>query len=83
MNRIFFKVKVCGEAAHRDSFLDGHLYMNTLGYFKRYEEGEAANIADRHEATVMLLQPGKFTMTISGEGIEDITMAVSRNKCNT
>lgn len=74
MSRIFFKVKVCGEAAHRDGFLDGYLYMNTLGYFKRYEEGDAANIADRHEATAMLLQPGKFTMTISGEGIDEFTI---------
>lgn len=64
MSRIFFNIKVCGEEAHRDGFLDGNLFMNTLGFFRQYEEDEAANIGDRHEATVSLLQPGQFTMTI-------------------
>jgi hypothetical protein len=65
MSRIFFNIKVCGKEEHRDGFLDGNLFMNPLGFFRQYEEDEAANIGDRHEATVTLLQPGQFTMTIN------------------
>lgn len=69
MSRVFLSIKVCAQEVFRERFLDGHLYMNSLGYFRRYEEGASANIADQHEGTSMLLQPGQFTMTISGDGI--------------
>lgn len=69
MSRVFLNIKVCTEEVFRERFLDGHLYMNSLGYFRRYEEGATANIADRHEGTSMLLQPGQFTMTINSDGI--------------
>lgn len=71
MSRVFLSIKVCGQEVFREGFLDGRLYMNTLGYFRRYEEGASANIADRHEGTSMLLQPGQFTMTITGDGLPD------------
>lgn len=65
MSRIFFNIKVCGKEDHREGFLDGNLFMNTLGYFRNYEEDGVANIGDYHEATISLLQPGQFTMTIN------------------
>jgi hypothetical protein len=71
MNRIFFQVKVCGEEAHREGFLDGSLYMNTLGFFRRYQERVEANIGDRHEGTISLLQPGQFTMTLTRDDLPD------------
>ncbi|MBB6289785.1 MULTISPECIES: hypothetical protein [unclassified Pseudomonas] len=67
MSRVFFNLKVCGKESHREAFLDGFLHMNPLGFFRKYEEGAVANIADRHEATVSLLQPGQFTMKITSE----------------
>lgn len=67
MSRVFFKIKVCGKKSHRDAFLDGFLHMNPLGFFRRHEEGAEANIADRHEGTVSLLQPGQFVMTITSD----------------
>jgi hypothetical protein len=71
MSRIFFQVKVCGEEAHREGFLDGLLYMNTLGFFRRYQEQAEANIGDRHEGTISLLQPGQSTMTLTCDGLPD------------
>lgn len=68
---MFLNIKVCREESFREGFLDGNLYMNSLGYFRRYEEGASANIADRYEGASMLLQPGQFTMTITGEGLPD------------
>ncbi|QQQ52333.1 hypothetical protein JJQ97_09015 [Pseudomonas syringae] len=65
MSRVFFNIKVCGKESYREAFLDGQLYMNPLGFFRRHEEGATANIADRHEGTVSLLQPGQFVMTIT------------------
>lgn len=64
MNRVFLMVKVCGKEHHRDAFLEGHLHMNTLSYFRKYEESATGNIGDRHEATVALLQPGQSTITL-------------------
>lgn len=75
MNRVFFTIKVCGQEEHRDGFIEGHLFMNRLSYFRQYEEAETANIGDRHEATVMLLQPGQFTMTIGDYTIPAEDMA--------
>jgi|GEM_PF-696358 len=69
MSRVFFSVKVCGEELHREGFLDGRLYMNPLSFFRKYEEGAVANIADRHEGTVSLFQPGQFTMTLSRDDL--------------
>lgn len=69
MSRVFFNIKVCGAEEFREAFLDGRLYMNTLGYFRRYEEGTAANIADRHEGTISLMQPGQFSMTFTREDL--------------
>ncbi|MEE1949262.1 hypothetical protein V0R48_09775 [Pseudomonas alcaligenes] len=71
MLRVFFSVKVCGKELHREAFLDGRLHMNPLGFFRKYEEGTAANVADRHEGTVSLLQPGQFTMTLTRDDLPD------------
>lgn len=86
MSRIFFSVKVCSKEAHRDAFLDGNLHMNTLGYFKGYEESAAANVGDRHEATETLLQPGGFTMTLGDFTVNQADLAgpavIQRNAHN-
>jgi len=65
MNRIIFSVKVCEKEKYREDFLDGNLHMNTLGYFRRYEDSREGNVGDPHEAAVWVLQPGQFTMTIN------------------
>lgn len=65
MDRIIFSVKVCDKEEYREDFLDGNLYMNSLGYFRRYEDSREGNVGDPHEAAVWVLQPGQFTMTIN------------------
>lgn len=69
MARVFFNVKVCSQEKYRDAFIDGFLHMSPLGYFRRLEEGAVANIADRHEGTVALFQPGQFTMTWTSDAL--------------
>lgn len=71
MSRVFFNIKVCEKEQYREAFLDGFLHMNPLGFFRRYTEGAVANIADRHEGTISLLQPGQFTMTITCDDLPD------------
>lgn len=65
MDKIIFYVKFFGKEKYREEFLAGHLRMNTLGYFRRYEDSQAGNIGDPHEAPLCVLQPSLFTMSIS------------------
>lgn len=69
MTRIFFKIKICSEQRYREDFLDGSLYMNTLGFFRSYEEATVGNVADRHEATISLLQPEQHTITLTRDDL--------------
>lgn len=71
MDRVFLSVKVCGKERHREAFLDGDLHLNPLGYFRKYEEGAVANVADRHEGTISLHQPGQFTVTLTCDELPD------------
>ena len=61
---IFMFVKVCSKQEYCEDFLDGRLYMNTLKYFREFEDLSAANIADHQEASNLMLQPSKVTVTI-------------------
>ncbi len=47
-----------------DQFLAGHLYLNTLGYFKGLESAATADRGDPTEAVSIWLQPRDVTMTL-------------------
>lgn len=50
-------LKVFRDQSYVESFLDGNLYMNTLQYFKGYEETEINNIGDRYEGVSVNIPP--------------------------
>ncbi len=58
----FIKFVECEEWA--DQLMAGHLYLNTLGYFKEMESGGNADRGDPTEATTMWLQPYDVIMTL-------------------
>jgi len=47
-----------------DQFLSGHLYLNTLGYFKGLESAATADRGDPTEAVSIWLQPHDVVMTL-------------------
>jgi len=56
-----------------DSFLDeGLLYMNTLHYFRTYEDSEESLRGDEHEGLSASYSPEKIQMSIKGKKLEGI-----------
>lgn len=60
--------KVFSSKDYKDNFLDGQLYMNTIDYFRKYEEELDGNIADRFEALTGWLQPHDFILDLEVNG---------------
>jgi hypothetical protein len=61
---IWYFIKFFEREEWADQFMAGHLYLNTLGYFKKMESGGSADRGDPTEAVAMWLQPYDVTMTI-------------------
>lgn len=67
---VYFFIKFLNEERYVDGFLDGHVYMNRLSYYKKIERNdEDANRADKHEGAFAWLQPGVGSLTINGQDI--------------
>lgn len=67
MNKFFPMLsRVFKNEDHREMFLDGKLYMNPLGIFKRFEEKEKGNISDKHEGAHSIISPHEITICSSG-----------------
>lgn len=54
-NRIFFLVKVVSKEEYADSFIRGHILLNTLGHFKEMEIHDGRG--DPHEGVTHWIQP--------------------------
>ncbi|MEH6564893.1 MAG: hypothetical protein V7756_06190 [Halopseudomonas sp.] len=65
MGRIIFGVRIFAKEKYREDFLDGQLYMNPLGFFRKYEETESGNVGDPNEADILVIQPGQNTVTLN------------------
>jgi hypothetical protein len=61
---IWYCIKFFEREEWADQFMAGHLYLNTLGYFKGMESGDSADRGDPTEAVAMWLQPHDVTMTL-------------------
>lgn len=61
---IGFFVRIFSEEKYRDDFIKGNLYMNTIKYFREYEDSHSANVGDKHEALSAWLQPANIRMII-------------------
>lgn len=86
-------VKVFSREEYRNDFLNGKLYMNTIEYFKNYEEETNSNIADKNEALIAWLQPNDITVQLqlgdteielsSKDFAAPLTVSISaHNNCN-
>ena len=61
---IWYFIKFFEREEWADQFMAGHLYLNTLGYFKGMESGGGADRGDPMEAVAMWLQPHDVIITL-------------------
>lgn len=61
---IWYFIKFFEREEWADQFMAGHLYLNTLGYFKKMESAGSADRGDSTEAVAMWLQPHDVVMTL-------------------
>ena len=73
MKKIGILLKVFSNEAYKKDFLDGNLYMNTINFFRHYEEDIEDNIGDCFEALTGWLHPHEFQLDLSVNG-EAITI---------
>lgn len=70
--RIEFFIKFFKEKKYADEFLNGHIYMNRLSYFRENYAGEdltnESNVSDKYEGTDGWVQPEHVTMTLLDTG---------------
>lgn len=62
--------KIFSREDYKEGFLDGRLYMNTIDYFRNYEEKIEGNISDKHEALSGWLRPHDAIITLKFNGKE-------------
>lgn len=62
-------LKIFASKDYKEQFLDGKLYMNTIEYFRHFEEDVDGNVADKYEALTGWMHPNefKFVIEINGE----------------
>ncbi len=72
--KIFYLAKVFESESRMNDFLDGKIYMNTLGFFKGKEK-EA--YGDKHEGVTGWYQPDQNTVTINGHKLTGLASPVS------
>ena len=70
LNEMSMLVRVFKTEEYMEQFLDGKIFMNTIGYFKKYEESERNNVTDHHEGAYRIVDPNKLVMSVNGEIID-------------
>jgi len=70
--KIGILTRVFSTADYREAFLDGKLYMNTIDFFRNYEEKDDGNIADVHEALSGWMHPHEFRLEIEFNGVKHV-----------
>lgn len=70
MKKVGILLKVFSSEKYKEDFLNGNLYMNTIDYFRRYEEDTKGNIADVNEALTGWFQPHEFKFEIEVNGVK-------------
>ncbi|WP_047647780.1 hypothetical protein [Enterobacter asburiae] len=67
-----FFVKVFSKEEYRNDFLKGKIFMNTIKFFKEFEDAHDGNVGDKHEAVGGWFQPKGMRIVIKPEGAEPI-----------
>lgn len=67
-------VKVFSQEKYREDFLNGKFYMNTIKYFKEFEEEASNNIGDKNEAITAWLQPENIQITFDVNSMHPFTI---------
>lgn len=68
MRKVGILLKIFSKEEYKNDFLSGKIYMNTIQYFRDFEDSKDGNVADKHEAIHGWLQPGEFKLMIGAEG---------------
>lgn len=73
MKKIGILLKIFSKKKFRDDFLSGNIYMNTIQYFRDYEDEHDGNVSDENEALHGWFQPGAFKLMIGvGDDMREI-----------
>ncbi|GJL32578.1 hypothetical protein TUM17575_51670 [Klebsiella pneumoniae] len=70
MKKIGILLKVFSSEQYKEDFLNGNLYMNTINYFRKYEEEAKGNIGDKYEALTGWMHPHEFRFEIEINGVK-------------
>ncbi|MEN4889200.1 hypothetical protein [Erwinia billingiae] len=70
MKKLGILLKVFSSEEYKECFLNGDLYMNTINYFRKYEEEAEGNIGDKFEALTGWMHPHEFVLEIEINGIK-------------
>ncbi|ENT8515866.1 hypothetical protein ACKGJF_002718 [Raoultella ornithinolytica] len=70
MKKIGILLKVFSSEKYKEDFLNGNLYMNTINYFRKYEEDTKGNIGDKFEALTGWMHPHEFRLEIEFNGVK-------------
>lgn len=67
---ILAKVFSCEE--YKEDFLNGNIYMNTIQFFRSYEEETEGNIGDKYEALTGWMHPHEYRFELEVDGVKHI-----------
>ncbi|WP_336769933.1 hypothetical protein [Pantoea ananatis] len=70
MKKIGILLKVFSSEKYRNDFLNGNLYMNTINYFRKYEEEAEGNVGDKYEALTGWMHPKEFKFQFEVNGVK-------------
>ncbi|EIK6740212.1 hypothetical protein LKC87_005273, partial [Salmonella enterica subsp. enterica serovar Aqua] len=70
LNEMSMLVRIFKTEEYMEQFLDGKIFMNTIGYFKKHEESERNNVTDHHEGAYRIVDANKLVMSVNGEIID-------------
>lgn len=70
MKKVGILLKVFSAEKYKKDFLNGNLYMNTINYFRKYEEEAKGNIGDKFEALTGWMHPHEFRFEIEVNGVK-------------
>lgn len=70
MKKIGILAKVFSCEEYKEDFLNGNIYMNTIQYFRDYEEETEGNVGDKYEALTGWLQPHEYRFEIVVNGVK-------------
>lgn len=72
---IWYFIKFFAEESHADQFMEGKLYLNTLGYFMKMESENGDGRMDSTEAVAVWWQPDDIVIKLNVPGVGGVDIS--------